>query len=205
MSRRDGPQFSSYLVRGPVFARFTLPDKVAGSVIGRAGQVLQEFEQSTGAQIKVSPSKVYFPSTNERTIIITGEHHQVKMGLPFLVQKLIEHGQDERSVLLKMIVPNGSIPNIIGKGGEVVRSITSRTGATIHLCDKIEGVPETLLELKGGDRSIIDAGSEIIDIIQGDPKLKEIAGEYYASIQHGRGGPPPPQRQDRHDDYRATW
>ena len=199
MSRRES-QFSSYLVKGPVFARFTLPDKVAGSVIGRAGQVLQEFEQSTGAQIKVSPSKTYFPTTNERTIIICGEDRPVKMGLPFLLRKLQEHGQDVRSMFLKMIIPNGSIPNIIGKGGEVVRSIQSRTGASVHLCERIEGISETILELKGSEDSIINAGSELIDIIQGDPKLKEIAGEYYASFQ----GPPsraPPQRSEWQDSY----
>ena len=200
MSRRDGSQFSSYLVKGPVYARLTLPDKVAGSVIGRGGQVLQEFEQNSGAQIKVSPSKVYFPSTNERTIIISGENHQVKMGLPFIARKLQEHGQDSRSILLRLIIPNGSIPSIIGKGGEVVRSIQSRTGAFLHLCERIDGIAETLFEVKGSDQSVIDAASDIIDIIQGDPKLKDVAGEYYASFQQPTSRPPQ-QRTDWQDSY----
>jgi transcription antitermination factor NusA-like protein len=198
MSRRDGSQFSSYLVKGPVHARLTLPDKVAGSVIGRGGQVLQEFEQASGAQIKVSPSKVYFPSTNERTIIISGEDHQVKMGLSFIVRKLVEHHQDSRSLLLRLIVPNGSIPSIIGKGGEVVRSMQSRTGASMHLCERIDGIAETIFEVKGSDKNVTDAASEIIDIIQGDPKLKEIAGEYYASFQPSSR---PPQRNDWQETY----
>ena len=192
MSRRRLPNeevplnfATSYNLRGPAYVKLLLPDKVSGSVIGRGGQVLQEFEQKSGALIKVSPSRTYFPTTNERMVMITGDIGSLRIVIPLVMTKMKEHGMEPDSMMIRLTVPNSSIPSIIGKGGEIVKSIQGRTGAHLHLCERIEGLQETILELKGSELQVESATNEVMDIIQQDPRLKDLAGQYY-----GMSGPP---------------
>ena len=185
---------TSYNLRGPVYAKFLLPDKVTGSIIGRQGSVLADLEQTTQAQIKISPSRAFFPTTNERMIIVSGEMDQVTAMIPPVIRKLQEHGSDPMRMILRIAIPTSSIPSIIGKGGDIIKSIQSRTGAYIHICDRIDGVPETIVEMKGQDRQIDDCTREILAIIQSDPRIRDVAGQYY-----GSSGMPPPVFEPQHD------
>jgi RNA-binding protein Nova len=186
MSRKRSPDdevqlsyATSYNLRGPAYFKIILPDKVTGSVIGRGGQVLSDFEYRSGAQVKVSPTRTFFPTTNERMIMISGEIQQIQSILPLILSKLEEHGMDRGNMFLRIIVPANSIASIIGKGGDVIKNIQNRTGTRINIGDRIEGLPEVIVEVKGDDRQIISAVSEIIDMVQSDPRIKDLVGQYY--------------------------
>ena len=197
---RSGPHSTSYNLRGPCYAKFLLPDRVAGSVIGRGGQVLQEFEHTSGAQIKVSPPKAFFPTTSDRMVMLSGEIPCIVSAVGLVVNKLLEHGADENSMMIRITVPTTSIPAVIGKGGEIIRSLQSQTGAHLHLFDRIDGLPETVCEVKGSQSSISSAVHEIILIIQKDPRIKEILSEYYG--QHAaplQDHPAPPQQRHHYE------
>jgi predicted RNA-binding protein YlqC (UPF0109 family) len=170
---------TSYNLRGPAFLKLLVGDKVAGSVIGRGGQVVHEYETKSGSQIKVSPAKTFFPATTERMIMLSGSIESIRAALPLIMLKLKEHGMDEGSLMLRMTVPNSCLIKIIGRGGETVRQIQSRTKSLIHLCEKVDGIPETALDIKGSESQVYDAAVEVTDIIQTEPKLKDIVGQYY--------------------------
>ena len=168
-----------YNLRGPAFLKVILPDKVTGSVIGRGGHVLNEFEQRTGAQIKVSPTRTFFPTTNERMIMMSGDIHSIRMMIPLILRKHQEHGMEPGSMMLRVIVPTTSIPSIIGKGGEVIKGLQARSGSYVHICERIEGIAEVIVEVKGNEYQVESGVFEIIDIIQSDPRLRELTGTYY--------------------------
>jgi len=202
----ESPGFaSSYNLRGPAFLKVILPYKVTGSVIGRGGQVLLDFEQRTGSQIKISPARAFFPTTNERMIMMSGEMHSIRAMIPLLLRKHQEHGMDQGSMMLRIIVPTTSIASIIGKGGEVIKGIQSRTGAYVHICERIEGVPEVIVDVKGNDYQVENGVFEITDIIQSDPRLRDLTGAYYmgggvpqqAPLQHSRERYPGPAQSMR--------
>ncbi len=141
--------------------------------------MLAEIEQHSGANLKVSPPKVFFPSTSERMILVSGELESISRVVNIVLGKLIEHGADPGGMTLHMTVPNSSIPAVIGKGGEIVRNIQARSGATVHLSDRVDGVPEILVELKGTDAAVVNACEDVVRIIQNDPRIKEVICEYY--------------------------
>lgn len=182
---------TAYNLRGPVYVKFLLPDKVTGSIIGRQGSVLAELEQTTQAQIKISPSRAFFPLTNERMVMVSGEMDQVTSMIPPVIRKLQENGSDPMRMILRIAVPTSSIPAIIGKGGEIIKSIQARTGGYVHICDRIDGVPETVVEIKGVDRQVDDCTRELIEIIQADPRTKDVTGQYYGSSSAPQREVPP--------------
>ena len=66
------------------------PSAVAGSIIGRAGAVISQLNNTTGARIKVSQNKEFFPTTNDRVIVISGSIDAISAALVELVTKMIE-------------------------------------------------------------------------------------------------------------------
>ena len=66
------------------------PSAVAGSIIGRGGTVINQLNQTTGATIKVSQNKEYFPTTTDRVIAISGNVDAISAALVELVTKMIE-------------------------------------------------------------------------------------------------------------------
>lgn len=201
MSRRyegpsSGARITSYNLRGPSYVKILLPDKVTGSVIGRGGAVLADFEHQSNTQIKVSPPKVFFPSTNERMVMSSGDTDGLIALLPLILTKMKEHGCDPGHVILRMTVPNSSIASVVGKGGESIRGIQSRSGAQLNLGERIEGLPETILEIKGAENQVIRAAEEVIVLIQSDSRWKEIACEYYG-VDFFKSGMPREERDDQ--------
>ena len=189
---------TSYNLRGPCYFKIILPDKVTGSVIGRGGQVLMEYENRTGAQVKVSPTRTFFPTTNERMIMISGEFDQIRSMFPFVLVKLQEHGMDPANMLLRVVIPTVCVAAIIGKGGEIVRDLQHRTGARIHICERIEGLVETIVEVKGEEPQVVHGATAIMEIIQSEPRLKDLAGQYYGqNYAIPRGDFPQQQYYDR--------
>ena len=219
MSRSRGPAdenpmnySNGYNLRGPVYLKVLLPDKVTGSVIGRGGHVLNDFEHRTGAQVKVSPTRTFFPTTNERMIMMGGEFESVRAMLPLLAGKQFEHGMEESNMMMRVAVPTTSIASIIGKGGDVIKTIQNRTGSRVHVCERIDGVPEAIVEVKGDEGQVLAGVTEVMSICQSDPRMKDLAGHYYGSSfnpprrmdyppeQHERYAPPPPQQHQPYTD-----
>ena len=113
-----------------------------------------------------------------------------------------EHGADPGQMSIKLTIPNSSIPSVIGKGGEIIRGIEARCGAHVHMGERLEGLPETIVEVKGGEFEIQNACGEILHIIQRDPGWREVAGQYYGNFSAPSGPPggeyPPSTHMSNH-------
>ena len=66
------------------------PNSVVGSIIGIAGAVINQLNQTTGARIKVSQNKEFFPETTDRVIAISGSVDTISVAIMELVTKIIE-------------------------------------------------------------------------------------------------------------------
>jgi RNA-binding protein Nova len=164
-----------------------------------------EYENKTGAQVKVSPTRTFFPTTNERMIMISGEFDQIRAMFPFVLLKLQEHGMEPSNMLLRVVIPTVSVAAIIGKGGDIIKDLQNRTGARIHVCERIDGLPEAIVEVKGEEPQVVHGATVIMEIIQSETRLKDLAGQYYGQHytiprpeykqqQYYEREPPPPPR-----------
>lgn len=60
---------------GEYFLKVLIPSYAAGSIIGKGGQTIVQLQKETGATIKLSKSKDFYPGKNEPSVIKTNEHY----------------------------------------------------------------------------------------------------------------------------------
>jgi RNA-binding protein Nova len=160
-------------VRGPCFVKLLLQDRLAGVVIGKGGSGIAELEQATGATMRLSGSRIYFPGTTDRVLVGGGDMEAMERLISTLVDKL--NTQDDHSSL-RLVLTNSACAAVIGKGGEVIKNISARTGANIRASDRNPIVQERIVEVKGpSNQSVVMAVIDITHIIQEDVSFKEYA------------------------------
>ena len=84
----------------PTHIRFLVSNAAAGSVIGKGGSTITEFQAKSGARIQLSRNQEFFPGTTDRIIMISGSIKEVVNGLELILDKLHSelHAEDGNEV-----------------------------------------------------------------------------------------------------------
>ncbi|CDY11291.1 protein BTR1 isoform X2 [Brassica rapa] len=142
----------------PTHIRFLVSNAAAGSVIGKGGSTITEFQAKSGARIQLSRNQEFFPGTTDRIIMISGSIKEVVNGLELILDKLhselhAEEGSDvEPRRRLRLVVPNSSCGGIIGKGGATIKSFIEESKAGIKISpldNTFYGLSDRLVTLSG--------------------------------------------------------
>ncbi|CAG7912025.1 hypothetical protein BRARA_J02738 [Brassica rapa] len=142
----------------PTHIRFLVSNAAAGSVIGKGGSTITEFQAKSGARIQLSRNQEFFPGTTDRIIMISGSTKEVVSGLELILEKLhselhAEEGSDvEPRRRLRLVVPNSSCGGIIGKGGATIKSFIEESKAGIKISpldNTYYGLSDRLVTLSG--------------------------------------------------------
>ncbi|KAL4191250.1 hypothetical protein AMTRI_Chr07g28900 [Amborella trichopoda] len=72
----------------PASVRFLVSNAAAGSVIGKGGSTITEFQSQSGARIQLSRNHEYFPGTTDRIIMISGTVDEILTAMDFILSKL---------------------------------------------------------------------------------------------------------------------
>lgn len=62
---------------GEYFLKVLIPSYAAGSIIGKGGQTIVQLQKETGATIKLSKSKDFYPGKNEHSVFQIDEHRSI--------------------------------------------------------------------------------------------------------------------------------
>ncbi|VVA97119.1 unnamed protein product [Arabis nemorensis] len=141
----------------PTHIRFLVSKALAGSLMGKGGSTITEFQANSGARILVSRNGQYFPGTTDRIVVISGTSKEVYTAVGLVLGKLhnelqAEYGSDVELRRTRIVVPHSSAGCIIGKGGAIIKSITeySKVGIKISPMDNTYfGLSDRLLTLSG--------------------------------------------------------
>ncbi|CAK8572964.1 unnamed protein product [Lathyrus sativus] len=126
-------------VEKPTYVRFLVSNSAAGSVIGKGGSTITDFQSQSGARIQLSRNNEFFPGTTDRIIMVSGAITEVLRAVELILSKLLSelHGEDDNDVepktKVRLVVPNGSCGGIIGKGGATIRSFIEDSQAGIKI------------------------------------------------------------------------
>ncbi|KAM4727166.1 RNA-binding protein Nova-1-like isoform 2-T2 [Anableps anableps] len=78
---------------GEYFLKVLIPSYAAGSIIGKGGQTIVQLQKETGATIKLSKSKDFYPGTTERVCLIQGTVEALNSVHNFIAEKVREMPQ----------------------------------------------------------------------------------------------------------------
>ncbi|KAI3452288.1 hypothetical protein Pfo_008953 [Paulownia fortunei] len=130
--------------------RYLCPGKKIGSIIGRGGEIVKQLRVDTKSKIRIGES---VPGCEERVVTIYSASEETNdfegadghvcpaQDALFKVHDRIvaddtaveEDSEEAPQVTVRLLVPSDQIGCIIGKGGQIVQSIRSETGAQIRI------------------------------------------------------------------------
>ncbi|KAK4743066.1 hypothetical protein SAY87_001067 [Trapa incisa] len=123
----------------PTYIRFLVSNAAAGSVIGKGGSTITDFQSQSGARIQLSRNHEFFPGTSDRIIMISGSIDDILKAVELVLNKLLSeipveeiNEVDQRSKV-RLIVPNSFCGGIIGKGGATIKSFIEESQAGIKI------------------------------------------------------------------------
>ncbi|XLR30278.1 hypothetical protein HN51_050149, partial [Arachis hypogaea] len=142
----------------PTYVRFLVSNSAAGSVIGKGGSTITDFQSQSGARIQLSHNHEFFPGTTDRIIMVSGGINEILRAVELILSKLLSELQSEDEndaepkTKVRLIVPNGSCGGIIGKGGATIRSFIEEAQAGIKISpqdNNYYGLNDRLVTLTG--------------------------------------------------------
>ncbi|XP_055811422.1 protein BTR1-like isoform X2 [Solanum dulcamara] len=127
--------------------KFLLSNAEAGSIIGKGGSTISDFQSRSGARIQLSRNNEFFPGTMDRIVMVSGPIDDVLKAVDLILNKLLDESYVEdggdvgpRSKV-RLVVPNSSCGGIIGKGGSVIKSFIEDSRAGIKILPQDENFP----------------------------------------------------------------
>ncbi|KAM0066557.1 putative K domain-containing protein [Helianthus debilis subsp. tardiflorus] len=163
--------------------RMEIPSNKVGVLIGKAGDTIRTLQHSSGARIQITRDAEADPNAATRPVQILGSIESINKaerlikeviaeadagGSPSLVARGFSVHSSGIGEQYHMQVPNDKVGVIIGKGGETIKNLQTRSGARIQL------IPQHLPE---GDQS-----KERSVRITGDRKQIEMAREMIKEV-----------------------
>ncbi|KAL2554615.1 Protein BTR1 [Forsythia ovata] len=119
--------------------RFLLSNVEAGSIIGKGGSTINDFQSQSGARIQLSRNYEYFPGTSDRIVTVSGMVDDIMKAIDLILTKLLdefyaaEGGDVDPQSRIRLVVPNSSCGGIIGKGGVIIKSLIEESHAGIKI------------------------------------------------------------------------
>lgn len=71
------------------YIRFLVSNAAAGSVIGKGGSTINDFQSQTGARIQLSRNHEFFPGTTDRIIMVSGIINEILKAMELVLTKLL--------------------------------------------------------------------------------------------------------------------
>jgi len=182
-----------------------IPNYAAGAIIGKGGTNIGELQNRYGAKIRLSPSREFYPGTEERIVIITGEVTQIVDMNNYIIDKVLMDSSDanhhfrgrpedsERGQKIKIVVPNSTAGLLIGRGGSAIKSLQEDTKAKIVISGRDEAtVPgERIITISGNTEQRIEAARQVVNKIAADAENmanKNLTYSGGVSSRNGGGG-----------------
>ncbi len=186
--------------------KFLVDNNCAGLVIGKGGANIKQFQEESGATIKLSQTGNFFPGTNKRVIMVTASNierviHAVSSVCTKIFEGISTPEQQARGLLppseLKLAVPNAAAGIIIGKGGENIKKIINVSEAKINLVGREvmpPGVDERFVIIQGTLDQQLAGARMVVEQMSEDPNA-------FSYSNSNTNYPPGPGGNPGFDDY----
>ena len=147
--RNSGPERESFAIGAEdTVYRYLCPGRKIGSIIGRGGEIVKKIRAESKSKIRIGETvsgcdervvTIYSPSDETNDFDGTDDRVCPSHDALFMVHDRIvaddlsDDPEEEPQVTVRLLVPSDQIGCVIGKGGQIVQSIRSDTGAQIRI------------------------------------------------------------------------
>ena len=176
----DAEQYADDDEEATMTLKLLIPGTAAGSIIGKGGSTINEFQTQTGARIQLSRNAEVFPGTTDRMVTLGGTATAILGAMHLMINKLIADGESivGGNPQIKLVIPNASCGCIIGKGGATIRSFVEDSQAEIKLSSQdrmLPGVTDRILTVTGAIEHVLRAVALVATALSEDDGYAQLA------------------------------
>lgn len=191
--------------------KMDVPNAKVGLIIGKAGETIKYLQHQSGAKIQVTRDTDSDPSSMTRQVELMGSLEQINRAEQLINDVIAEADAGGSATLVargfssvqpgaeqvQIKVPNNKVGLIIGRGGETIKNLQSRTGARIQLIPlhlpEGDTSTERTVQMTGTKKQIEAAQELINEVVNNETRLRgpPMSGGY--GQQGYRAPRPPPQ------------
>ncbi|XP_067931385.1 poly(rC)-binding protein 2-like isoform X3 [Watersipora subatra] len=155
-----------------VTVRMVVDGKEVGSIIGKKGDNVKRYRDTSGAKINISDA-----SCAERIVTLTGMLEQIRVAFNLMCIKFEDDlrantspGSTLPPVNVRLVIPASQCGSLIGKGGTKIKELRETTGACVQVAtDMLPGSTERVVTITGGATSISNCVTEVCSIMLESP------------------------------------
>ena len=111
---------------------FSVPDRMVGLIIGKAGEQIAAIQSETGCKVQFAPESAGMP---DRSCTLTGSDDSIR-GAKDMIGRIIAKGQGlpdpiamgEGATMLEVQIPGNKVGLVIGKNGETIKQLQEKAG-----------------------------------------------------------------------------
>ncbi|CAN8246692.1 unnamed protein product [Cochlearia groenlandica] len=192
--------------------RIEVPSSKVGVLIGKGGETIRYLQFNSGAKIQILRDSEADPNASSRPVDIIGTYACIENAEKLISAVIAEAEAGGSSALvarghpathavgiseqIEMKVPNDKVGVIIGRGGETIKHMQTRSGARIQLIPQHaegDGSKERTVRISGDKRQIDIATDMIKDVMYQNARASPYSGGYNQPTNQPRGPGGPPQ------------
>jgi len=196
----------------PVILR--VPKNRVGLIIGTGGDSIRTLQETTGATIQLVPENETPQNEMDRILYLSGSPEAIE-NAKTKIDALINFRTPPSGNLFgqngsfpfncSLTIPNDKVGLVIGKGGQTMKSIHSRTGATVFIPPEPDAndFSSRTLQISGPSQQVIDqARHEILSLVEMGtnqaPSVFVVVPNDKVGLLIGKGGTTVKDMQHRH-------
>ena len=177
--------------------RGTVSALYVGKVIGKGGEMIRDLQARSGARMDVDQN---VPPGQPRVITYRGTRQTVDYA-KMLVQMLSQEGVNESDLPLGqarqeiLIIPSQTVGKVIGRGGEMIRELQSRSHAKIQVDHSsgsgVGGIPpdKKQVTIVGTEAAVVKA-KEMVLFLVANPMMDALQALNLLTEEKVRGSSP---------------
>ena len=177
-----------------------VPNRMVGIIIGKSGETINRLQADSNARIQCAPANPGNPQEGERVITVTGTPEAIAAA-KMMIQALVEQGPDNPAPQqppmpglaggdadsIEMLIPQGKVGLIIGKGGETIKRLQQQ--ASCHMQMVQDGpyahAPQKPLRIQGNPQAM-DHAKRLVEELMAERDA--MGGGGGGSVGGGGGG-----------------
>ncbi|KAK4284995.1 hypothetical protein QN277_001749 [Acacia crassicarpa] len=200
--------------------KIKVPNNKVGVLIGKAGDTIRYLQYNSGAKIQITRDADADPHSTTRPVELIGSLDSIEKaeelisaviaeadagGSPALVARGLSSAQGTSgSEQIQIQVPNEKVGLIIGRGGETIKGLQTKSGARIqlipqHLAEGDDSKERTVQVT--GDKRQVEIAREMIKEVMNQPVRPSSGGYSQQSYRPPRGSSGTPQWGQRGSHY----
>ncbi|CAO3610530.1 unnamed protein product [Cunninghamella echinulata] len=157
--------------------RSIVSTKDAGVIIGRGGKNVNEIREYSSARVTISD---IVQGAYERILSVNGPLESVGKAYYMVAEKILaeitdENNKNEKTITLKLLVPDNRVGNLIGRSGSIIKSIQESSGARLTAGEeKLPMSTERAMTIIGTPSSIQMVVVRIGEILSEHPERNNV-------------------------------